>query len=159
MRFALSLVAVLPLLLFTALSGWATENTPPSLTGLWQTISDIDGKPRGLVQISEKDGLFQASILRSLVPGEDDLGVCDLCPGARRGQPLKGMLILTGLKQERDSEYAGGEILDPDSGRVYRCQARLEDHGRKLIVRGYIGISLFGRSQLWLRAEPPVLSR
>jgi uncharacterized protein (DUF2147 family) len=48
-------------------------------------------------------------------------------------------------------EYAGGDILDPDSGRIYGCKFRLIDGGRKLIMRGYIGLSLFGRSQTWQR--------
>ncbi len=139
--------------MLVATSARAAEANPPSVAGVWQTISDVDGKARGTLRISEKDGVYSAAIVRSLVPGEDDQDVCEVCPGTRKGQPFKGLVILTGLRKESDTEYGGGDILDPDTGNLYRCQARLENNGRKLIVRGYIGFSLFGRSQEWIRAD------
>jgi uncharacterized protein (DUF2147 family) len=60
------------------------------------------------------------------------------------------MVILTGMKKN-GPEYNGGEILDPDTGWVYRCKMRLAENGSKLILRGYLGVSLLGRSQTWLR--------
>lgn len=129
------------------------DSTGPSPVGLWRTISDVDGKPRGVVRITEKDGVYSAAIVRSLVPGEEDMGVCDVCPDARKGQPYSGLVFLTGLRKESSTEYVGGEILDPDTGSIYRCQARLENNGQSIVVRSYIGISLFGRSQVWQRAE------
>ena len=51
----------------------------------------------------------------------------------------------------RDGEYGGGDILDPDTGSVYRCKFHLEHDGTELVVRGFIGISLLGRSQAWHR--------
>jgi uncharacterized protein (DUF2147 family) len=62
------------------------------------------------------------------------------------------MTILWGLKKQGD-EYQGGEILDPENGKIYRARMRLVDDGKKLDVRGFIGFSLFGRSQIWLREE------
>ena len=62
------------------------------------------------------------------------------------------MTILWGLSQQGD-EYQGGEILDPESGKIYRVKMKLIDGGKKLEVRGFIGISLLGRSQIWLREE------
>jgi uncharacterized protein (DUF2147 family) len=53
----------------------------------------------------------------------------------------------------KDGEYSGGDILDPDSGAVYRCKLRLDQNGSRLIVRGYIGFSLLGRTQIWQRQE------
>jgi len=144
---------VLCLLAFWPLMPIAAELAEPSIVGVWQTLSDVDGKPRGIVRIREKDGTFSASIVKSLVPGEEDMGLCEVCPDARRGQPYHDLVFLTGLRKESSTDFAGGEILDPDTGTIYRCQARLEDHGKTLIVRGYIGISLFGRSQTWRREE------
>jgi uncharacterized protein (DUF2147 family) len=59
---------------------------------------------------------------------------------------------LWGLKKQGE-EYNGGEILDPENGKIYRARLKLDDGGKKLDVRGFIGISLFGRSQIWLRQE------
>ena len=56
------------------------------------------------------------------------------------------MTILWGLKKDGD-QFSGGEILDPKNGKIYRAKMKLVDDGAKLEVRGFIGISLFGRSQ------------
>jgi uncharacterized protein (DUF2147 family) len=50
-------------------------------------------------------------------------------------------------------EYTGGDILYPDTGAIFGCKFRLIDGGRKLIMRGYFGVSLFGRSQTWQRVD------
>ncbi len=62
------------------------------------------------------------------------------------------MTFLWGLKKDGD-QYGGGEILDPKNGKIYRAKMKLIEGGRKLEVRGYIGLSLFGRSQTWIRQE------
>ena len=62
------------------------------------------------------------------------------------------MTILWGLKDEGEA-WKGGQILDPDNGKTYRCKMTVSDDGRELDVRGYIGISLIGRTQTWLRVE------
>jgi len=51
----------------------------------------------------------------------------------------------------RDGEYGVGDMLDPDTGSVYRCKFQLQKDGTVLVVRGFIGISLLGRSQTWQR--------
>jgi uncharacterized protein (DUF2147 family) len=63
-----------------------------------------------------------------------------------------GLDILTGLRADGD-EWTGGEILDPDTGKVYKAKIKLTDGGKKLVLRGFIGFSLIGRSQTWVRAE------
>jgi uncharacterized protein (DUF2147 family) len=62
------------------------------------------------------------------------------------------MDIIRGLHADGDG-WAGGTILDPESGKVYRCSLSLRDGGKKLAVRGYLGIALLGRTQVWERAE------
>jgi uncharacterized protein (DUF2147 family) len=62
------------------------------------------------------------------------------------------MTIVNGLKKHGD-EYEGGEILDPKNGKVYRSKVTLKDGGKKLDVRGYIGVPMFGRSQVWVRQD------
>jgi uncharacterized protein (DUF2147 family) len=75
---------------------------------------------------------------------------CYLCSGAKKDQPLVGLEILWGFHLD-GAEWSGGQVLDPDNGKIYRAWLALEDGGNKLHVRGYIGISLLGRTQYWFR--------
>jgi uncharacterized protein (DUF2147 family) len=123
-----------------------------SPAGLWNTISDVDGRPTAVVEIRQADGEFIGVVRGLLVAAEPQDSVCTRCPGERKGKRIVGMEILRHMRPDGD-EWSGGEILDPETGKTYRAKMRLEDGGRKLIVRGYIGFSLFGRSQTWLRAD------
>ena len=123
-----------------------------SPVGLWKMIDDRTGTPRALIRVTETNGEFQGTIEKSLRPGEDENTVCEKCEGPRHDQRLLGMAIVTGMKKQGDV-YAGGEILDPDNGKLYRCKMTLEDGGTKLQVRGFVGVSLFGRTQTWMRIE------
>jgi uncharacterized protein (DUF2147 family) len=141
---------VLALVVLAAITVNAAE---PSPVGLWRTIDDQTGQPKGLVRIREVDGQLEGKVEKAFPkPGEDPAPKCDKCDGARHNQPVLGMTILWGLTQQGD-EYQGGEILDPESGKIYRVKMKLTDGGKKLEVRGFIGISLLGRSQIWLREE------
>ncbi len=127
---------------------WAQAPTP---AGLWTTFSEITGKPEGLVLIEERDGEFIGSIVK-IFSATAPNPVCDQCEGELRNRPVLGMTILRGLRRF-GGQYDGGTILDPDEGRTYRCSARLLDGGRKLEVRGYVGVSFFGRTQIWARVD------
>ena len=119
--------------------------------GIWHTISDVTHQPKGIVEIREVDGTFVGKVVRSLEPGHDVSPICNLCPGEKKGKPAWGMEILWGLRADGDA-WSGGQILDPDTGKIYKAKMHLEDGGKKLVVRGFIGISLLGRSQTWIRA-------
>jgi len=125
-----------------------------SALGWWRTFDDTTGQARGIVQIYERGGKLFGRLERSFKPGAA-ARVCSVCTDERKNQPILGLLIIRNMKPQ-DGEYGGGDILDPDSGTVYRCKMHLEQQGTRLLVRGYIGISLFGRSQTWQReAAPP----
>lgn len=131
----------------------ATGTDAPTPAGLWRTIDDNTGQPRGLVRIREVNGRYEGKIEKGFPkPGENEPPRCEKCDGERRNQPVLGMTILWGLTKQGD-EYQGGEILDPETGKIYRVRMKLIDGGKKLDVRGFIGISLLGRSQIWLREE------
>jgi uncharacterized protein (DUF2147 family) len=117
--------------------------------GLWKTTDDRTGKPRGMVRIYRENGALYGRVEATLDPAEARQ-VCDLCTDERRNKPVVGMIVMRGLRKN-GGEYNGGDILDPDTGSVYRCKLRIEDQGRKLIVRGFIGFSIFGRTQTWTR--------
>jgi uncharacterized protein (DUF2147 family) len=122
-----------------------------SPAGWWQPIDEKTGRPLGLIRIYEERGLFFGRIEPS---SPDDVASrrCSKCSDERRNQPIIGLVLIRNM-QLRDNEYVGGDILDPDTGRIYGCKFRLADGGRKLIMRGFIGLSLFGRSQTWQRAQ------
>ncbi|MCX7891229.1 MAG: DUF2147 domain-containing protein [Burkholderiales bacterium] len=124
----------------------------PTPAGTWKTIDDASGEPKALVRIAADGGGVLSGTIEKLFrkPGEDPNPRCDKCEGARKGEPITGMQILWGLKPDGD-EWTGGEILDPNNGRIYRARLRLADEGRKLEVRGFIGFSLLGRTQVWVR--------
>lgn len=118
--------------------------------GSWKTISDSDGRPMATVEIREIDGEYVGIVRELLVPATHDDSVCGKCSGERKGQRIVGMEILRHMRPD-GAEWSGGEILDPENGRTYRAKMALVDGGAKLVVRGYIGFSLFGRSQTWIR--------
>ena len=125
----------------------------PSPVGLWKNIDDVSGKPKALIRITEENGVVQGKIEKLFrAPGEEQNPVCDKCTDARKNQPIIGMVFMSGLKKD-GQEYSGGEILDPDNGKVYKSKLKVADGGKKLEVRGYIGVPLLGRSQTWLRQE------
>jgi uncharacterized protein (DUF2147 family) len=129
----------------------AGDNTSP--VGTWKTIDDASGKPKSLIVITENNGVLQGKIEKLFrTPEEDQNPKCDKCTGANKDQPIVGLTILTGLKKD-GKEWAGGEIMDPANGKVYKSKAELTDGGSKLQVRGYIGVPMFGRSQTWVREE------
>jgi uncharacterized protein (DUF2147 family) len=120
--------------------------------GLWKSIDDKTGKPRSLIRVSESNGEFSAVVEKGLLATDTGDAVCDKCEGARKNQKIIGMTIMEGMKQKGNT-YQGGMILDPDNGNTYKCKMKLDETGQKLEVRGFIGVSLFGRSQTWSREE------
>ncbi len=137
-------------LLSTPLLTKADDTSP---VGLWKTIDDKTGKTRSIVRIIETNGVLSGKIEKIFpAPGEDPNPKCDKCKDERKDQPIIGLTFMGGLKKDGD-EYTGGDILDPDNGQVYRSKLNLIEGGKKLKVRGYIGAPIFGRSQIWVRAE------
>lgn len=120
--------------------------------GRWKTIDDKTGKQNGIVEIWEESGELKGKILKIIPvkPGDDPNGKCDKCPGDKKGKPITGMTFLWGLKKD-GGEFKGGEILDPESGDVYKAKMKQVDDGKKLDVRGFIGFALIGRTQTWIR--------
>ena len=123
----------------------------PTPVGRWKTVDDHTGKPRSIVSIYQQNGKLFGKVESSLDPARAGRR-CDRCKDDRKDKPVVGMVIIRNLVKDGD-EYNGGDILDPDNGTIYRCKIWLTDGGNKLSVRGYVGISLFGRSQTWIR-EP-----
>ncbi len=124
-----------------------------SPVGTWRTIDDKTKKERSIIEISEANGEL-TGVVKKLFdqPGEDPAHLCKDCKDARKDQPIIGMTIMWGLKKQSDG-WGGGEILDPKNGKIYRAKMSLSEDGKSLKVRGFIGISLIGRTQIWLREK------
>ena len=126
----------------------ADEASP---VGLWKTIDDKTHKPRGTVRIYEKNGAYFGRIESSFNPAERN-EICDKCPGDRKDKPVMCLEILRGMMKHGE-EYTGGEILDPETGTVYKCRFTLSGDGEMLLIRGYFVVPVLGRTQVWMREE------
>lgn len=122
----------------------ASDESP---VGTWKTIDDETKQAKALVQISESGGVLSGKIVK-LFANPD--AKCDKCDGERKDKPVQGMTILWDLKKSGDS-WEGGKILDPKKGQVYSSKAKLTEGGSKLEVRGFMGVALLGRTQVWER--------
>ena len=134
-----------------ALSAGSVFADTMSPVGVWRSIDDKTKKERSIIRITEVNGELQGVVEKIFdQPGDDPAHLCNECKDERKDKPIVGMTILWGLKKEGDG-WSGGEILDPKNGKTYRAKMNLSEDGRSLKVRGYIGVSLIGRTQTWLR--------
>jgi uncharacterized protein (DUF2147 family) len=138
-------------LLVSALSMTALAD-PMSPVGRWNTIDDETNKPKSVVRITENDGVISGTVEKIVDPAKQD-SKCDECANddPRKGKPVIGMTILTGLKKEADNVWGGGQILDPKNGKTYNAKVTVIDGGKKLEMRG--SILFFGRTQTWIRVN------
>lgn len=120
-----------------------------TILGKWKTIDDETGKERSIVEIYQAEGKIYAKIVKLLEKNEENK-VCENCRGTNKNKPLKGLIVIDGLKKD-GNEWNGAKILDPKTGSEYKCYVTLEEPN-KLKVRGYLGFALLGRTQYWYRA-------
>lgn len=115
------------------------------IEGKWKTIDDETKQAKSIVEIYKKsDGKYYGKVSQLLIkPASPN---CTGCKDDRKGKPILGMEIIRGLKKEGD-EFTGGTITDPKTGKTYKCT--ITKSSDKLNVRGYMGISVFGRTQVW----------
>lgn len=143
-----SLVFALSAALAVSADALAADAASP--VGVWTTIDDTTHKPKSVVEITEQNGELTGKVKEVLQSDQGPNPVCKDCEGERKNQPITGMTIIWGMKKDGDG-WSGGKILDPKNGKVYGCKMHLVENGQKLEVRGFIGFSLLGRSQVWER--------
>ena len=131
----------------------AAQATSPA--GLWRTIDDNTKKDKSLVRIVETNGVYSGKVEKIVDPDSPKDAVCKDCSDDRKDKPVVGMTIIRNVKASADDTnvFEGGDILDPNNGKVYRVKLKLIEGGSKLDVRGYIGTPMLGRTQTWVRAE------
>jgi uncharacterized protein (DUF2147 family) len=126
--------------------------------GYWRTIDDVTGKPKSILHIFQSGNTIDGRIVKIFPrPGYDQNEVCAECTGSLHNKRIVGLVIMQGLSQDSSNpnEWNGGTILDPVSGKTYKCMLTVIDGGRRLNARGYLGISMFGRTQTWERVSKP----
>ncbi|NIF04198.1 DUF2147 domain-containing protein [Chryseobacterium sp. Tr-659] len=134
LTFALSLFSVL---------------TFAQIEGKWKTIDDETKQAKSIVEIFKKsDGKYYGKVSQLLIKPADPN--CTVCKDDRKGKPILGLEIIRGLSKDGD-EFSGGTITDPKTGKTYKCT--ITRKGDKLNVRGYLGVSLLGRTQVWEKAN------
>jgi uncharacterized protein (DUF2147 family) len=164
MKVSLQMLVVMSAIVMLGAAGVSLRAAEPSAVGLWEQVDEKSGKPESWFKITERNGAYEGNIVKIFFkPGEDENWVCDKCEGAERGKPVLGLALIKGM-QRNGSSYENGTIMDPRDGAVYRALMKLSPDGQKLEVRGYLGISLFGRSQVWNRLPdnalaPPAAAR
>ncbi len=136
-----------------SLVGAAASAADLSPVGYWKTIDDDGKTEKSIVQLFMKGDKLHGKILKLLHPDKPN-PVCDKCDGAKKDKPIEGMEFLWGLEKD-DDEWSGGTILDPKNGKEYSCYVEVIEAGKKLKVRGFMGISLLGRTQYWNRSDKP----
>ncbi|MDH4390500.1 MAG: DUF2147 domain-containing protein [Aquabacterium sp.] len=138
-------------LALAAAAGTALAQATP--VGLWKTIDDETKAEKSLVRISDVGGVLTGKIEKIADPTRQDAN-CVECSDERKGQKVLGMTILRGAKADAGKTvWEGGDILDPNNGKVYKLLLKPIDGGKRLEVRGFIGMAMLGRTQTWIRVE------
>ena len=131
----------------------AAQATSPA--GLWKTVDDNTKREKSLVRIVESGGVYTGKVEKIIDPDSPKDAVCKDCTDDRKDQPVLGMTIIRNMKPSAGDKNVleGGDVLDPNNGKVYSAKLTLVDGGKKLDVRGYIGMPMLGRTQTWQRVE------
>ena len=120
-----------------------------SIIGQWETYDDKTNEKKAIIEIYKNQDVYNAKIIQNFV--RDENAVCEKCEGDKKNKPIIGLVIIENLEKNNE-EYEDGTILDPESGDIYSCYLKLVEKN-KLKVRGFIGFSLIGRTQYWLRKK------
>lgn len=145
-------VKILTAVVFSSLSSLAFAQ---DITGTWKNIDDKTGSSKAVLEIrQEANGTFTAKVIKITPrPGYTPKESCVNCPAPYTNKPILGMDVLTGLKYVEGLNFSGGKIIDPLSGNIYSMKAKLSPNGKRLNLRGYVGISALGRSQTWIKND------
>ena len=149
---------VIAFLALTATGGRAAA--PPSAAGLWE-VKDDDGFTTAWFLFNEKSNVFSARLVKAFKRPEDKTpikNVCEACPGEKKGAHIMGLTLFWGMKRD-GLRYTGGSVLDPRDGSVYHAKMDLSEDGQDLAVRGYLGIEMLGKTQIWHRLPDDAMKK
>ena len=150
MKFILKSLSYIFILAISSTQAWSSD-----LTGLWQEYNDDTGNIEALIRIDlAADNSYEGRIEKLLpAPAGKPSALCTHCPGNLHNLPLLGLRILSGLKRRDRLSFEGGEIIDPDDGKIYRCNIHLSEDGNTIEVTGYLTFNWIGHSEVWRRKQ------
>jgi len=128
---------------------WAQTKSP---VGVWKYYEDE--QVRGVFETwIDKSGRLNAKVVRWFFrAGETPRRTCVGCLGSRAGKKITGLHFLWGLKG-KGLNWSGGEMLDPMSGFIFNCRAKLNEQGNLLTIHYYWGLSALGKTIEWYRVK------
>jgi uncharacterized protein (DUF2147 family) len=153
-RVRLSIAALIAASLWAVAGTAPVRAAEPSAVGLWEQVDENSNKPESWFRIVEKNGVYEGVLVKAFPKpgGEDpDKWLCTKCEGAEKNAHVVGLALIKNMQRTGPLSYENGTIMDPRDGAVYRALMEVSPDGKKLTVRGFLGISLFGRSQVWNR--------